>query len=612
MALLAAAFFLLFAQGALAASVRLAVNGASLADRPFVDHTHQWPPVLTWTVHGAADEIDLRQAAYAVRVDGAHAGGQVGAVMRHVLSAPRRSNQVHNITLSITLADGSVAMQHGQFRTALLESGFGNASWIGGGTLLQRQLADVVHPTSSTAKVVNATAFASGVGCFAMKLDNELVSSSFMDPGWATLPTARVTYRAYDLTSHFTSSQPPRQLRVALGMCKYGYQNSFCVGAHAANAACKAFLLSLQVAYSDGTVTMVESSATDGTWKATTAANPIRYSHLYHGEQFDGRVIDTPAQWEPAKSAVFDTGEGSGGDAPASRALGKPALLTMPPLEVSQRYTPVSVKRVGEPTETATTMTPEPHAVAAPLSFVRCVGAKNPSLCGNEIWYEDGKTKTRYHVPHCEMCGRNLCAAVKTVSSAVIAALHPGSSEFNCSMVPGAPSTGPKYVFDFGDNMAGFATLRLPRSAFSANQSVSLKYAEVLETDGSVHMAWCAEGAACKCSGINCANQTDTFYPAPPTTTSDNDDDTVTYTPSFTYHGFRYVQIEGLAKAYTPTVSDLTGLFIHSAVQRTGNVSFSHPVLDGVQKAIVQTQLSNLYFHPTDCPQRCVPTSHPV
>jgi hypothetical protein len=29
---------------------------------------------------------------------------------------------------------------------------------------------------------------------------------------------------------------------------------------------------------------------------------------------------------------------------------------------------------------------------------------------------------------------------------------------------------------------------------------------------------------------------------------------------------------------YTPTVSDLTGLFIHSAVKRTGNVSFSHPV----------------------------------
>ena len=66
----------------------------------------------------------------------------------------------------------------------------------------------------------------------------------------------------------------------------------------------------------------------------------------------------------------------------------------------------------------------------------------------------------------------------------------------------------------------------------------------------------------------------------------------------------RYVQVQGLAAAYTPTAGDVTGLFIHTNVRRTGNVNFSHPVLDGVQKAIVQTQLSNLHFHPTDCPTR--------
>jgi hypothetical protein len=65
----------------------------------------------------------------------------------------------------------------------------------------------------------------------------------------ATLPTKRVTYRAFDLTPHFRSASSfPQEMRVALGMCKFGYQGSFCVGAHAANAACKAFLLSLHVA----------------------------------------------------------------------------------------------------------------------------------------------------------------------------------------------------------------------------------------------------------------------------------------------------------------------------------------------------------------------------
>ena len=514
------------------ASLRLSVNGLLLADRPFLDHSQQWPPVLTWTLHGGANDLDMQQAAFAVQVDGASVGGLAGATMRHVLPAPARSNRAHAVSVTVTLADGRTVTGSGEFRTALLGEGFGNASWISGGTLLQRNLADLAHPSSSSAKVVNATAFASGVGCFAIKIDNEPVSSSFMDPGWATLPTARVTYRAYDLTSRFTSDEPPKQMRVSLGMCKYGYQGSFCVGAHAANGACKAFLLSLHVTYSDGTVAVVESSATDGTWEATTAANPIRYSHLYHGEQFDGRVVDRPDQWSPAREAVFDTGEG-GGAVSAGKALGSPVLLTMPPLEASEKYTPVSVKRVGESTDTL----PASHAeVGLALSFVRCVDAKNPALCGNEIWYEDAATKTRYHVPQCQMCGISPCSAVKTVTSAAIAALHQGLSEFNCSMVPGAPSQGHKWVFDMGDNQAGFATLRLPRSALSPNRSVSLKYAEVLKSDGSVNMAWCAEAPACKCSGINCANQTDTFFPAPPSTSGNIDDDEfVTYTPSFTY-----------------------------------------------------------------------------
>ena len=207
------------------------------------------------------------------------------------------------------------------------------AQWISGGTLLQRPLADL---DVKTATVVNATAYASGVGCFAIRLDGALISNSFMDPGWATLPTKRVTYRAFDMTSHFSRPGAVGVLRVALGMCKYGYQGSFCSGAHAANGACKAFLFSLRVTYSDGTQRTVDSSAADGMWEATTAANPIRYSHLYHGEQYDGRVADSPAQWRPATASTFNTGE-AGGSVAADKALGKPVLLTMPALEVSRR-----------------------------------------------------------------------------------------------------------------------------------------------------------------------------------------------------------------------------------------------------------------------------------
>lgn len=478
----------------------------------------------------------------------------------------------------------------GQFRTALLD-GFGNASWISGGTLLRRQLTDLniaVPAGLPRPTVVNATAFASGVGCFAMRLDGQLVSNSFMDPGWANLPTKRIPYRAFDLTQRFNvSNLVPSELRVALGMCKYGYQGSFCVGAHAANANCKAFLMSLRVVYSDGSIRTVVTSATDGAWTATTSGNPIQYSHLYHGEQYDGRVYDTPAQWRPATVAMFDTGEGNGGAVPASKALGAPTLLTMPALETSRRYSPVSIHQVGG------------AAVRGAPVFIRCLGKTNP-LCGDNIFYEDTSSGSRHHVPECTMCGLNPCQDVRTITPAAVAALRPGP-EFNCSMVP-HPAAPTRWVFDMGNNMAGFATLRLKRSAIASGQPVTLQYAEVLKADGSADMAWCAELSGCKCSGINCANQTDTFIPVPAVNSSD--DELLEYTPSFTYHGFRYVQVGGLAGNYVPTTADLTGLFVHSAVDRTGNVTFSHPVLDGIQDAVVQTQLSNLHFHPTDCPQR--------
>ena len=119
-------------------------------------------------------------------------------------------------------------------------------------------------------------------------------------------------------------------------------------------------------------------------------------------------------------------------------------------------------------------------------------------------------------------CGVSPCANAKTVAPADVAALQNGT-EFDCSMVPGGGGGGTKWVFDMGDNLAGFATLQLPRSAFVANQPVSLKYAEVLEADGSVQMAWCnGQGPACHCSGINCANQTDTFIPPLPTASTTN------------------------------------------------------------------------------------------
>jgi len=158
-------------------------------------------------------------------------------------------------------------------------------------------------------------------------------------------------------------------------------------------------------------------------------------------------------------------------------------------------------------------------------------------------------------------------------------------------------------VFDFGQNMAGMGSLRLPAATVVAADGLLLKYGEKLNADGSVNQPWCAgSGPDCHCDGINCANQTDYYIPDRSMTVAQG------FTPSFTYHGFRYVQVEGLAADFVPTDDFRAALFVHTAVPPTGKVHFneSWDILNKIQTAILYTQQSNLHSHPTDCPTRSV------
>ena len=93
-----------------------------------------------------------------------------------------------------------------------------------------------------------------------------------------------------------------------------------------------------------------------------------------------------------------------------------------------------------------------------------------------------------------------------------------------------------------------------------------------------------------------------------------SDDGGETFTPSFTYHGFRYVQVEGLPESYVPDHTFLTALFVRTAMPRSGRVEFGerYSILNQIQAAIVQTQASNVHAHPTDCPQREKRTALPL
>ena len=72
--------------------------------------------------------------------------------------------------------------------------------------------------------------------------------------------------------------------------------------------------------------------------------------------------------------------------------------------------------------------------------------------------------------------------------------------------------------------------------------------------------------------------------------------------PTFTQHGFRYIEVHGLAAA--PSLDDFTALEMHTAVAETGSFTSSSPLLNQIQSNCQWTARSNLMSIPTDCCQR--------
>ena len=137
------------------------------------------------------------------------------------------------------------------------------------------------------------------------------------------------------------------------------------------------------------------------------------------------------------------------------------------------------------------------------------------------------------------------------------------------------------YVVDFGTILAGWVKLR---ARGPAGATVTLRFAEMLGEDGLLNQLNLRTAEAC-----------DRY-------TFKGSSDLEQYEPRFTYHGFRYVQIEGLAER--PTSQTLEARMVRSAVAQRGQFECSHELYNSIHRMVVQTEASNLHGIPTDCPQR--------
>lgn len=137
------------------------------------------------------------------------------------------------------------------------------------------------------------------------------------------------------------------------------------------------------------------------------------------------------------------------------------------------------------------------------------------------------------------------------------------------------------HVLDFGQNFSGW--VRFDVSGPEGTE-IALRFAELLNPDGTADQ-----------SNLRLAWATDRFILSGKGTES--------YEPLFTYHGFRYVEIEGWPGTLDPDV--IEGVVVHSACRETGEMRFPDaPLLQRIWNNALWSQRSNFFSVPTDCPQR--------
>ncbi len=136
-----------------------------------------------------------------------------------------------------------------------------------------------------------------------------------------------------------------------------------------------------------------------------------------------------------------------------------------------------------------------------------------------------------------------------------------------------------KTLVDFGQNLVGWLSIRVQGPA---GQTITLRHAEVLENGElgtrPLRLALATDTYTLKGGGVE------------------------TWEPRFTFHGFRYAEVQGWPGELRP--QDICAWVVHSDMERTGWFECSDPLLNRLHENVVWGMRGNFVDVPTDCPQR--------
>jgi alpha-L-rhamnosidase len=139
------------------------------------------------------------------------------------------------------------------------------------------------------------------------------------------------------------------------------------------------------------------------------------------------------------------------------------------------------------------------------------------------------------------------------------------------------------YVFDLGVQIAGWAQLTVEGDA---GTEVSMHYGERLDDDGLVTIPSYGNFH----SGPR--QQTDLYTLA--------GDGTEVWEPSYTYKGFRYIEVRGLPEA--PTSESVVGRRVHNDFASIGHFESGSDLLNQIRDNTRRALLNNMHHVPSDTP----------
>lgn len=150
------------------------------------------------------------------------------------------------------------------------------------------------------------------------------------------------------------------------------------------------------------------------------------------------------------------------------------------------------------------------------------------------------------------------------------------------------------YLYDMGVNMVGVPKIKLP--AGESGQKITLRFAEILYPEYSEDGVSYGELTGLLATeNYRTAYSTDTYIMRGAAGGE-------TYQPSFTFHGYQYLEVSGIDQAIP--ADNIKGIVLSSITEPTSRYETSETLTNQLFQNIMRSAYGNHLSIPTDCPQR--------